>query len=155
MTTGSILARTNASDWSLDFQRDYGNTDIVLNGQGFSSTEASDIDAAGGATPLPDGSTTREYLWTSTAITSLTEYENNKVWYVQFGNMAFSDTDATAGIRIVDGHAPRMSGECCSVRTSPSGSVSASATSSRSHAHPAPGSSRGSARSAATTPPIQ
>ena len=106
MTTGSIIARTNASDWSLDFQRDYGNTDIVINGNGFSTSEALSDEARSGLAPLPEGSTSREYLWTGTAITSLTEYENNKVWYVQFGNMPFTDTDATVGIRVVEGSAP-------------------------------------------------
>ena len=104
MTTGSIVARTNATDWSLDFQRDHGDTDIVLGVS--TSTVASDDDGSPALTPLPDGSTSREYLWTGTPVAASTGPGNDTVTYVQFGNMPFSDTDATAGIDITSGRAP-------------------------------------------------
>ena len=104
MTTGSIVARTNATDWSLDFQRDHGDTDIVLGVS--TSTVASDDDGSPALAPLPDGSTSREYLWTGTPVAASTGPGNDTVTYVQFGNMPFSDTDATAGIDITSGRAP-------------------------------------------------
>lgn len=104
MTTGSIVARTNATDWSLDFQRDHGDTDIVL-GASTSTVESDDVGSPA-LTPLPDGSTTREYLWTGTPVTASTRQGDTTVTYVQFGNMPFSDTDATAGIDITSGRAP-------------------------------------------------
>lgn len=106
MTAGGIIARTNAHDWTADFERDYGNTDIVLNGQGFGSAEGLETAGSDGLTPLPAGSTSREYLWTGTGVTSITAFDDNTVWFVQFGNMSFSDADATAGIRIISGRAP-------------------------------------------------
>ncbi|MEZ5247301.1 MAG: FtsX-like permease family protein [Acidimicrobiales bacterium] len=104
MTNGSIVARTNAADWSLDYQRDYGDTDIVLGAS--TSTVASDDDGSTALTPLPDGSTTREYLWTGTPVTASNREGDTTVAYVQFGNMTFSDKAATAGIDITSGRAP-------------------------------------------------
>lgn len=106
MTIGSVLARTNADDWSADFQRDYGDTDIVLNGWGFSSVEVTAEAADRALTPLPSGSDVRQYLWTGTSITSVEPYEDNTVWFVQFGNLSFDDPGAAAGIAIVEGRAP-------------------------------------------------
>ncbi len=105
MTVGSIIARTNADDWTADFERDYGDTDIVLNGLGFAWEAAGASDDAV-PSPLPEGAVVREYVWSGTAITSVEPYDDNTLWFVQFGNLSFDDPGAAAGIDIVEGRAP-------------------------------------------------
>lgn len=104
MTLGSVLARTNASDWAADFARDYGDTDIAVNGYGWASTGQSVDDA--NRTPLPDGSSVREYVFTWTSATSATADAQDRTTWVRFGNMSFDDPGAAAGIEITDGRAP-------------------------------------------------
>lgn len=104
MTIGSILARTNASDWAADFARDYGDTDIAINGYGWASTAGASDDA--GPTPLPAGSSVREYVFTPTSVTSATADVRDRTAWVRFGNMPFDDPGAVAGIAITAGRAP-------------------------------------------------
>ena len=104
MTIGSIVARTNASDWSADFARDYGDTDIIINGYGWASTGAADGGA--GLTPLPTGVSVREYVFIPTSVTSPTVDARDRTAWVRFGNMPFDDLGAVAGIEITAGRAP-------------------------------------------------
>lgn len=104
MTIGSILARTNAGDWAADFERDYGATDIALNGYGWDSTGAALDDTA--MTPLPAASEVREYVFSPTSVTSATADPRNRNVWVRFGNMSFDDAGAVAGIEITSGRAP-------------------------------------------------
>ena len=106
MTIGSILTRTNVSDWAADFSRDYGDTDIAINGYGWSSTEAALDDA--GLTPLPADSTVRDYVFTPTSVTSATADPPDRTTWVRFGNMPFDDAGAVAGIEITAGRAPEV-----------------------------------------------
>ena len=106
MTIGSILTRTNASDWAADFSRDYGATDIAINGYGWDSTGAAADDT--GMTPLPVESSVREYIFTSTSATSATADVQDRTTWVRFGNMTFDDPGAVAGIEITAGRAPEV-----------------------------------------------
>lgn len=104
MTIGSTLARTNADDWAADFDRDYGDTDIAVNGYGWASAGQSVDDA--NLSPLPDGSSVREYVFTWTSVTSATADVRDRTTWVRFGNLSFDDAGAVAGIEVTDGRAP-------------------------------------------------
>jgi putative ABC transport system permease protein len=104
MTIGSVLARTNASDWAADFERDYGDTDIAINGYGYANSGPTADDT--GLSPLPAGSVVRDYTFTFTSVTSATAAIDDRTHWVRFGTMSFDDPGAVAGIEITAGRAP-------------------------------------------------
>jgi putative ABC transport system permease protein len=104
MTIGSVLARTNARDWAADFERDYGDTDIAINGYGYANSGPTAGDS--GVTSLAAGSDVRDYVFTPTAVTSATADVRDRTAWVRFGNMSFDDPGAVAGIEITAGRAP-------------------------------------------------
>lgn len=96
MTAGSLLARTNASDWRADFERDYGAADIVATGPVGDVLDA-----------LPAGaSVIGSWIRVSSTITPAGGRPGDATW-VEFAVVDFANPTQTSGIEITAGRAPR------------------------------------------------
>lgn len=111
MTTGSLIARTNAGDWAADFQRDYGDADIVI-GRSAMPVGVTDALVDGAITDdplaLPGGATVLgSYLMTSTSFTPADGRPGEVIWG-NFTDIDFTNPAESHGIEVVAGRAPRV-----------------------------------------------